>query len=298
MLTGLAWLALETKSLEQARSFYADLLELSCRERGERELVFAAGETDLVVRRPDSVPRGGVHTHYAFSIPATEYDDWWDQLSTAGYDLEDAQFGELTSLYLYDPDGNCVELGQSDVAGPGIDGIFEVVLEVEDLERSQAFYAALGFETVDMGADRKRVRMSLNGSTALELWEPHLASPTPAAAFTSTSDSRPANRPARSRQSRITSSRSTTSLTSGLSYATRTGTSSRSPCNRWDEARDRLEAQYISHNVARGDRTTEYVRGGWCPRRFPAASQSGSHGSGPDSRPILSRRGRIRPRVH
>ncbi|OVE85866.1 VOC family protein [Natronolimnobius baerhuensis] len=174
MLTGLAWLALETKSLEQARSFYADLLELSCRERGERELVFAAGETDLVVRRPDSVPRGGVHTHYAFSIPATEYDDWWDQLSTAGYDLEDAQFGELTSLYLYDPDGNCVELGQSDVAGPGIDGIFEVVLEVEDLERSQAFYAALGFETVDMGADRKRVRMSLNGSTALELWEPHL----------------------------------------------------------------------------------------------------------------------------
>ncbi|NGM67789.1 VOC family protein [Natronolimnobius sp. AArcel1] len=173
MLTGLAWLALEVKSLERAESFYADLLELSAHERGKRELVFAAGETDFVVRRPDSVPRGGVHTHYAFSIPADEYDEWWDRLSEAGYDLEEAKFGTSKSLYLYDPDGNCVELGQSDVRGPGIDGIFEVVLEVEDLERSEGFYAALGFETVDTGSDRERVRMTLNG-VALELWEPHL----------------------------------------------------------------------------------------------------------------------------
>jgi len=116
-------------------------------------------------------PAGGLHTHFAFSIPAAEYDDWWDRLDD-NYDLKEARFGPSRSLYLYDPDGNCVELGQQDVTGPGIDGIFEVVLEVADLERAQAFYEDLGFETVDEGDDRKRVR--LHGPMALELWEPHL----------------------------------------------------------------------------------------------------------------------------
>ncbi|TYT60395.1 VOC family protein [Natrialba swarupiae] len=171
MLTRLAWLALEVKYLEQAREFYAETLGMDVRSRREREIVFAAGETDLVCRRPESYPRGGLHTHYAFSIPYDEYDDWWDRLGETA-DLTEHQFGSATSLYLYDPDGNCVELGQQRVAGPGIDGIFEVVLEVEDLDRSEQFYADLGFETADVGDDRRRVRM--NGPVALELWEPHL----------------------------------------------------------------------------------------------------------------------------
>ncbi|APW97901.1 fosmidomycin resistance protein [Halobiforma lacisalsi AJ5] len=174
MLTRLAWLALEAKYLEPARAFYAETLEMSVRaDRDEpSELALAAGDTDLVLRRPSGVPRGGLHTHFALSIPADEYDDWWDRLEEQGYDLEEAQFGPAKSLYLYDPDGNCVELGQRDVAGPGIDGLFEVVLEVEDLERAEAFYTQLGFETVDAGDDRTRVRM--DGPMALELWEPHL----------------------------------------------------------------------------------------------------------------------------
>ncbi|WP_137288885.1 VOC family protein [Natronorubrum halophilum] len=171
MLTGLSWLALEAKYLEPARTFYEEHLEMTVRERQPDELVFAAGETDLVVRRPDGFPRGGLHTHYAFSIPVAEYDDWWDRLSD-DYHLEEARFGPSKSLYLYDPDGNCVELGQQDVDGPGIAGIFEVVLEVESLERAASFYADLGFETVDTGESRKRIRM--NGPMALELWEPHL----------------------------------------------------------------------------------------------------------------------------
>ncbi|SIR58014.1 VOC family protein [Natronorubrum thiooxidans] len=171
MLTGLSWLALEVKSLERARSFYEETLALSLTQQRENELVFTAGETDLVLRRPNSFPRGGLHTHYAFSIPHSEYDDWWDRLSE-DYDLEEAQFGPVSSLYLYDPDGNCVELGQQDVAGPGIDGLFEVVLEVESLERAASFYADLRFETGDIGDGRRRVRM--NGPMALELWEPQL----------------------------------------------------------------------------------------------------------------------------
>ena len=171
MLTGLSWLALEVKYLEDAREFYGDVLELSVREEREDELTFAAGETDFVVRRPDGVPRGGLHTHFAFSIPAAEYDEWWDALED-DYDLEEFSFGSAKSLYLYDPDGNCVELGQTDVGGPGIDGIFEVVLEVESLERAEDFYAALGFETIDRGEGRTRVRM--RGPVDLELWEPQL----------------------------------------------------------------------------------------------------------------------------
>ena len=171
MLTGLAWLGLEVKSLSRARTFYEDTLEMTVRSERDGELAIEAGESDLVIRRPTAVPRGGLHTHYALSIPEETYDDWWDRLE-ADYDLEEAKFGSAKSLYLDDPDGNCVELGQSDVAGPGVDGIFEVVLEVESLERAESLYAELGFEPVDRGDRRTRVRM--DGPIALELWEPHL----------------------------------------------------------------------------------------------------------------------------
>ncbi|HMB51200.1 MAG TPA: VOC family protein, partial [Natronoarchaeum rubrum] len=158
MLAALDRLALEAKSLESMRAFYEDDLGLDLVAETDRELSFAAGETTLVVRRPDGVPRGGLHTHFAFSIPADEYDDWWDRLS-ADRELEEHTFGSASSLYCYDPAGNCVELGQSDVAGPGIDGVFEVVLEVEQLDRALGFYEALGFSVVDRGAERRRVRL-------------------------------------------------------------------------------------------------------------------------------------------
>ena len=171
MLTGLAWLALEVKYVDRARAFYEDVLEMDVVRADSTEVALAAGETDLLLRRPTELPRGGLHTHFAFSIPADEYDDWWQTLED-DYDLEEFTFGTTRSLYLYDPDDNCVELGEQNVEGPGIDGIFEIVLEIEDLERAEAFYADLGFETVDRGQNRRRVRM--NGPMALELWEPQL----------------------------------------------------------------------------------------------------------------------------
>ncbi|WP_435358664.1 VOC family protein [Haloarchaeobius sp. DFWS5] len=171
MLSTLRWLALEVKYLDPAADFYGETLGMAERRRSDHEVVFGAGETDFVLRRPSTVPRGGVHTHFAFSIPAAEYDEWWDVLSR-DYDLDEFVFGESRSLYLYDPDGNCVELGQTDVAGPGVDGLFEVVLEVTDLARAESFYRDLGFSVVDRGGNRTRVR--LQGPVALELWEPHL----------------------------------------------------------------------------------------------------------------------------
>lgn len=171
MLEELGWLGLEAKYLDRAESFYRDRLDLDIADATDWEVRFDAGPTELRVRRPCSVPRGGVHTHFAFSIPAEEYETWVDRLS-ADHELYEHDFGGARSLYLYDPDGNCVELGQQPVAGPGIDGIFEVVLEVTDLERAVACYRELGFDVVDEGKNRRRVR--LDGPMALELWEPHL----------------------------------------------------------------------------------------------------------------------------
>ena len=171
MLSRLAWLALETKCLDRARRFYVESFDLPVRSEGDHEVTLDAGGVGFVLRRPRSVPRGGLHTHFAFSAPAAEYDDWWERLS-ADHDLVEHRFGDTRSLYCYDPDGNCVEIGGIDDDGSGITGIFEIVLEVADLDRSEALYADFGFETIDRGADRRRIRMA--GPVDLELWEPHL----------------------------------------------------------------------------------------------------------------------------
>jgi catechol-2,3-dioxygenase len=172
MLSGLRWLALEVKYLDRARSFYENFLDLAAVAESDREVALAAGDTDLVLRRPDGVPRGGLHTHYAFATPAAEYDDWWERLSEQ-FDLVEHEFGGARSLYFYDVDGNCVEIGQRDDEGSAITGIFEVVLEVADLDRAESFYRALGLESMGRGDDRRRVRLTA-GPFDLELWEPQL----------------------------------------------------------------------------------------------------------------------------
>lgn len=172
MVDRLDWLALEVKYLDRARAFYEAFLDLEVRDVADTEVAFPAGGTDLILRAPSSVPRGGLHTHFACSIPAAEYDAWYDQLDER-FDLVEETFGDATSLYFYDPDGHCVELGQSDVAGPGIGGVFEVVFEVEELDRAVRFYEALGFDPVDRAGDRERVRLTA-GSFDIELWEPQL----------------------------------------------------------------------------------------------------------------------------
>lgn len=171
MLDSLEWLALEVKHLDRAREFYAEHLDLPVGRETDREVAFGAGGTDLVLRRPTEVPRGGLHVHYALSTPAAEYDGWYDRLSRV-FDLEEHTFGSARSLYFDDPDDHCVEIGGSREEGSGITGIFEVVLEVADIDRAEAFYTDLEFEIVDRGGSRRRIRLS--GPMDLELWEPQL----------------------------------------------------------------------------------------------------------------------------
>jgi catechol-2,3-dioxygenase len=174
VLTSLSHLALETKYLDAARAFYEERFGLSATHETEGELRYAVGETELRLRRPTGIPRGGLHTHFAFSGTPGTLTAWRERL--ADLDPEEFDFGGYRSLYVYDPDGNCVEIGietadQSADAAPPT-GIFEVVLEVADLDTAEATYTALGFETVDRGQSRRRVR--LRGPMDLELWEPQL----------------------------------------------------------------------------------------------------------------------------
>lgn len=181
MLTRLCRLALEVKYLGPAREFYETRLGLVPARESDTDVAYEVGETTLLLRRPTAVPRGGLHTHYAFSTTREAYDGWVERL--AELDPVEFSFGSSRSVYVYDPDGNCVEIGGTESAGEGGDGrpsggagpltgIFEVVLEVAHLESAVERYRSLGFEVVDEGEDRRRVRLS--GPVDLELWEPQL----------------------------------------------------------------------------------------------------------------------------
>jgi len=165
----LRWLSLETKRLEPARAFYTDALGMEVVRESETECVVESGDACIILRVPSDVPRGGLHVHYALSVPRDEYDFWKKRLDFT----EERDFGGYRSIYFYDPAGNCVEIGESDGSGDGIVGVFELVLEVEDLERATEFYTALGATVRDTGDDRERVRLDAGGFD-IELWEPQL----------------------------------------------------------------------------------------------------------------------------
>jgi len=169
MLSGLRWLALEVWFLDRAREFYAEHLDLPVRRADDHEVVLDTGGAALVLRAPGPVPRGGVHVHYALATTRAHYGEYFAALS-ATLDVSEVDFGGARSLYFYDPDDHCVELGERAAGDDPVDGFFEVVLEVEDLARAESFYRDLGFSVVDRGETRRRVR--LTGPVDLELWEP------------------------------------------------------------------------------------------------------------------------------
>jgi catechol-2,3-dioxygenase len=176
MLRECRWLALEVKRVSPVVDFYREHLAVPVARAGDREAALdVGGDGELRLRRSDGVPRGGLHTHYALQCPPAAYDAWYDRLA-ASFDLQEVEFGGMRSLYFYDPEGNCVEVagaGEAETAEPTLDGIFEVVLEVEDLPASESFYTDLGFDVVDRGEDRRRTRLT-TGPFDVELWEPRI----------------------------------------------------------------------------------------------------------------------------
>ncbi len=167
----LKWLALEAKYLDRARGFYEEKLELEPRDISDSEVKYRVGDTDLILREPGVIPRGGVHTHYAFSTPRDRYNEWKHKLSQE-YELVEHEFGDSSSLYVYDPDNNCVEIGQRGGDAASLTGIFEVVIEVEDLEKTVELYRNLGGELYT-GGESDRERLDMDGFD-LEIWLPRL----------------------------------------------------------------------------------------------------------------------------
>ncbi|MFB6301592.1 MAG: VOC family protein [Haloferacaceae archaeon] len=169
MLAGFARLGLEVESLAAAARFYEERLGLDPRRVTDRTRTYPVGDTDLVLRAPGGDPRGGLHVHYAFRGVDGSLGAW--RARFADIDPAEHDFGAFRSLYAFDPDRNCVEVAATPGdAGPALDGVFEVVLEVRDLDRAERTYRSLGFEPSDRGDERRRVRLS--GPIDLELWEP------------------------------------------------------------------------------------------------------------------------------
>ncbi|UWG48093.1 putative ring-cleavage extradiol dioxygenase [Halanaeroarchaeum sp. HSR-CO] len=170
MLDDLAWLSLEVLYAERASEFYAETFDLEPAYR-DGSVVFPVGDHELRLVEPGPVPRGGLHVHFAMATPPAQYDGWVSRLER-DHDIEEHSFGSSQSVYLFDPDGHCAEIGSvgDPAAEESLTGIFEVVFEVEDLERAETFYSELGFSVVDRGDSRRRVRMT--GPVDLELWEP------------------------------------------------------------------------------------------------------------------------------
>lgn len=170
----LAHLALETADLDRATAFYTDRFGLVPVTRTARETTFDVGGTRLVLRRPDGVPRGGLHVHFAFETPPREEARWRAEFP----DAETVTFGDTTSVYPFDPDGHCPEVGGFADAGQGLTGVFEVVLEVASRHDAEERYRELGFEPIDRSERRRRVRLrgpaDADRPVDLELWEPQL----------------------------------------------------------------------------------------------------------------------------
>jgi catechol 2,3-dioxygenase-like lactoylglutathione lyase family enzyme len=170
----LTHLALEVTDLDTLTDFYTDQFGLVPISRTAAETVFDIGGTRLILRRPDSVPRGGLHVHYAFETPDREYPAWRARFP----DVPEMSFGSTKSVYPFDPDGHCPEVGGFAESGQGLTGIFEIVLEVASVADAERQYRALGFEPIDRGHERKRVRLRGPADAArpfdLELWEPQL----------------------------------------------------------------------------------------------------------------------------
>lgn len=172
MTPHLDWLTLEVKYLDRATEFYTENLNLDFTNQSAQLAETDIGNTTLKLQSPHTVPRGGLHTHFAFATTSTEYPTWWESLST-NHELIEHSFPSGNSLYFYDPDGNCLEIGEQADDGSGLTGIFEIVLEVEDLETAEEYYTRMGGEPISRSTDRPRVRLDF-GTFDIELWEPHL----------------------------------------------------------------------------------------------------------------------------
>lgn len=170
MISSLEWLGLAVDDPAAASTFYERLLGPPA-SSGENDAVsFEVGEAELRLKPPGSTPRGGAHVHYALSTGHPGYRRAKDILASTGYEEHDLDVYQ--SVYAFDPDDHCLEVANRDDDGAEeLTGIFEIVLEVETLERAERWYDRFDPDLMDRGSSRRRTRLDM-GPFELELWEP------------------------------------------------------------------------------------------------------------------------------
>jgi catechol-2,3-dioxygenase len=118
---GMHELVLEVADLEVSETFYREVIGLNVVSRwtGERKAVwFDAGDTVAIGlwTKETSIGalhngRGGAHVHFALRIPKGSVDAVESRLKALGYETTHIDFDDGNiSVYVNDPDGNCVEL--------------------------------------------------------------------------------------------------------------------------------------------------------------------------------------------
>lgn len=172
----LDWLSLASPDPPTLAAYYGETLGLSRTDTDGVAGPPAAAAFDvppgrLLIRPLSVVPSGGMHTHFAIGVTPGRYDWVTARLARTG-PITERRFGDHRSVYRIDPHGHCVEFGERDGLETDVGPLFEVVLEVADIDTAVNRYTDLGFDVVDRGADRPRCR--LRGPFDLEVWEPHL----------------------------------------------------------------------------------------------------------------------------
>ena len=140
MTHGLLELVLEVTDLDRSATFYRDLLGMRevVRWGDDRPALWVAlGDHQVLGLWPrrsggkgvgihDS--RGGSHVHFAVYVAPGSLERWKERLTAGGVPVEGPiEFGTGSSLFIDDPDGNVVELGDwsRDWEGKPVDIRFE-----------------------------------------------------------------------------------------------------------------------------------------------------------------------------
>ncbi len=127
---GLYEMVLEVADLDASTRFYGDVLGLTVVQRWGEErpaIWFDMGDSAaLGLWTPKAAigaladGRGGAHVHFALRIPLGTIDSWQVRLEGLGYDVLRVEFDSGNrSIYVDDPDGNCVELMEATVDWAG-----------------------------------------------------------------------------------------------------------------------------------------------------------------------------------
>jgi catechol 2,3-dioxygenase-like lactoylglutathione lyase family enzyme len=129
-------LVLEVADLDAAERFYRDVLGLRVVDRwsGERDAAWldTGDGVPIGLWTPETGGdraihhgRGGAHVHFALRIPHGSIDAWQERLEATGQPVTRFDFDNGNrSVYIDDPDGNCVELMDAvvDWSGKAIGG--------------------------------------------------------------------------------------------------------------------------------------------------------------------------------